>query len=80
MYDVFFLSFALGLFVHQTVSPSFPHLDSPFFLFLFLFINGSDLQGNKLTGQIPDEIGDCTLLVYLYETSFFLVIILAIVI
>jgi len=24
-----------------------------------------DLQGNKLTGQIPDEIGNCGALLYL---------------
>ena len=29
--------------------------------FLLAFV-GRDLQGNKLTGQIPDEIGNCVLL------------------
>ena len=32
-----------------------------------IFGNGSDLQGNKLTGQIPDEIGNCAALLHLYE-------------
>lgn len=30
-----------------------------------VFINGRDLKGNKLTGQIPDEIGNCASLMHL---------------
>ncbi|XP_040373416.1 LRR receptor-like serine/threonine-protein kinase ERL1 [Rosa chinensis] len=32
---------------------------------LCLFANCRDLQGNKLTDQIPDEIGNCASLMYL---------------
>ena len=48
----------------------------PFELFWFnipselcTFGNDRDLQGNKLTGQIPDEIGNCADLTHLYELS-----------
>jgi len=29
-----------------------------------VFLNYRDLQGNKLGGQIPDEIGNCVSLAY----------------
>lgn len=35
-----------------------------FFLIFFLHV-GRDFQGNKLTGQIPDEIGNCGSLVHM---------------
>ena len=30
-----------------------------FMILIALFIESSDLRGNRLSGQIPDEIGDC---------------------
>jgi len=35
---------------------------------MYFFGNDRDLQGNKLTGQIPDEIGNCGALFHLYDS------------
>lgn len=38
-------------------------------LTMYIFFgNDRDLQGNKLTGQIPDEIGNCGALFHLYDS------------